>query len=125
MNRQLKRTVITFLPVLIVITVFFLRDYIFKLSFLLPPCPFYEKTGLLCPGCGNTRAVRALLTLHPLSALKYNASIPVLSVFAILLYAQYVVSAWVKPVRLVPKSYSFYITLGAVFIVYCIARNFI
>ena len=26
-----------------------------------PQCPFYAATGLLCPGCGGTRALAALL----------------------------------------------------------------
>jgi hypothetical protein len=30
------------------------------LSERLPNCLFYEKTGLLCPGCGATRAALAL-----------------------------------------------------------------
>lgn len=119
------RAVITFLPPLAVIAVFLLRNYIFKLSFLLPPCSFHAKTGLLCPGCGNTRAVRALLTLHPVTALKYNASIPIVLIFAALWYIQCVISIWIKPVRLIPRSYTFYIILFILFAAYCIIRNFI
>lgn len=29
------------------------------------PCLFQMMTGLYCPGCGGTRAVRALLSGHP------------------------------------------------------------
>ncbi len=119
------RVIITLLPPLAAAAVFLLRDYIFKLSFLFPSCPFFEKTGMLCPGCGNTRAVRAILTFHPITALKYNISIPVLLILAVILYIQYVISAWIKPVRLLPESYSFYITLGILFILYCIIRNFL
>ena len=40
---------------------------------LLPPCLFYQISGYYCPGCGGTRAMRALLSgklvraacLHP------------------------------------------------------------
>lgn len=41
------------------------------------PCLFYELTGgLLCPGCGNTRAVVALLQLDLFKALSYNPLFP-------------------------------------------------
>lgn len=39
---------------------------------LLPPCPFHQFTGLDCPGCGSTRALRALLHGHPMKALNFN-----------------------------------------------------
>ena len=36
------------------------------------PCLFYTLTGLLCPGCGNTRAALALLRLDFSAAFQFN-----------------------------------------------------
>ncbi|MBQ6855594.1 MAG: DUF2752 domain-containing protein, partial [Lachnospiraceae bacterium] len=36
------------------------------------PCMFRMLTGLYCPGCGGTRAVKALLTGHPIQSFLYH-----------------------------------------------------
>lgn len=36
------------------------------------PCLFHLLTGLYCPGCGGTRAVKYLLTGHPVLSLCYH-----------------------------------------------------
>ena len=36
------------------------------------PCLFQMMTGLYCPGCGGTRAVRALLSGHPVLSFLYH-----------------------------------------------------
>ena len=41
------------------------------------PCLFRKITGLQCPGCGNSRAVLALLRLDVAEALRYNLLFPV------------------------------------------------
>lgn len=41
------------------------------------PCIFNKLTGLSCPGCGNTRAVLALLRLDLIGAFTYNPMFPV------------------------------------------------
>ena len=38
-----------------------------------PGCPFFAATGLLCPGCGGTRALAALLHGHWGEAWRENA----------------------------------------------------
>lgn len=43
------------------------------------PCLFHLATGLDCPGCGMTRAFHALLHLHFLQALHFNAFFIVLA----------------------------------------------
>jgi hypothetical protein len=42
-------------------------------SRLLPPCPLHTLTGVLCPGCGSTRALHALLHGRIASAFGFNA----------------------------------------------------
>jgi hypothetical protein len=46
-----------------------------------PVCPLYSLTGFACPGCGLTRGFHALFHGDVLTALDYNALIPVYSAF--------------------------------------------
>jgi hypothetical protein len=38
-----------------------------------PRCPFHELTGLLCPGCGATRALAAMVHGQVADAFRLNA----------------------------------------------------
>lgn len=42
-----------------------------------PICPLYKLTGFSCPGCGMTRGFHALFHGDVLTALGYNALIPI------------------------------------------------
>lgn len=46
-----------------------------------PRCPVYLTTHWLCPGCGGTRALHALLHLDLRTALHYNALFTLLAPF--------------------------------------------
>ena len=46
-----------------------------------PACPLYKATGFACPGCGLTRGFHALFHGDVLTALDFNALIPVVAVF--------------------------------------------
>jgi hypothetical protein len=39
---------------------------------LYPQCPIHQYFGILCPGCGTTRALAALLHGHLMEALHFN-----------------------------------------------------
>lgn len=43
------------------------------------PCAFHQKTGLYCPGCGDTRALHALVHGRILEAFGYNLLFPFLA----------------------------------------------
>lgn len=45
------------------------------------PCTLHSLTGLYCPGCGASRALRALLHLDFYQALRYNALFTVCAPF--------------------------------------------
>jgi hypothetical protein len=47
----------------------------------LPACPLYKTTGYACPGCGLTRGFHALFHGDVLTALDFNALIPLVTVF--------------------------------------------
>lgn len=46
-----------------------------------PACPFHALTGLNCPGCGLTRGFHALFQGDVLSALHFNALLPIYFLF--------------------------------------------
>ena len=48
---------------------------------LFPACPLYRTTGFACPGCGLTRGFHALFHGDILTALDFNALIPLVSIF--------------------------------------------
>lgn len=62
--------------------IFAISRVLFSLSpnlrrlFRLPPCLFYLITGYYCPGCGGTRAVRALAGGRFLRAVYYHPFVP-------------------------------------------------
>jgi len=44
---------------------------------LFPVCPLYTLTGIHCPGCGLTRGFHALFHGDVLTALQFNALLPI------------------------------------------------
>ena len=55
-------------------------------GYLKMPCLFFQLTGLLCPGCGNTRATMALLRLDFKGMLSYNLLYPLQMLYIAHLY---------------------------------------
>ena len=52
-----------------------------------PPCPFHALTGLLCPGCGATRALAALVHGNLAEAMHSNGLFVVLLPFLLVYLA--------------------------------------
>ena len=71
------RTRITLWLLALVATVSLLRFPPGQYSFY-PQCPVHQIFGVLCPGCGGTRAIAALLHGHVHEALHWNALVTLL-----------------------------------------------
>lgn len=59
----------------------------------LPVCPLYALTGLACPGCGLTRGFHALFHGDVVTALGFNALLPVWAVVIAYVWLSLVVYA--------------------------------
>jgi Protein of unknown function (DUF2752) len=89
-----------------------------------PPCPVHLYLGIVCPGCGATRALAALLQGHLSEALRLNA------LFVLLLPAVATIAAMSYRRALRPETFQWpqppapalYATL-AIAALFTIARN--
>jgi len=61
----------------------------------IPVCPLYSLTGFACPGCGLTRGFHALFHGDVLTALDFNALIPIWTV----IFGYLFVSLWLTTTR--------------------------
>lgn len=93
---------------------------------VLPPCFFYQKTGLLCPGCGATRAVQAMRVGDFGQAMQNHAMIVILMFLGVLWVLSEILRGWsptVKGFRVEGwRLWYLWVILGAV-LVFTVVRN--
>ncbi len=113
-----------FLPILTLL--FFLyRDFFIISSKYFPECSFYRQTGYLCPACGNTRSVTALLHGDILNSLGYNITPLLLLTFAAAFYIELVACAFGVKMLIIPRNYRFLTAVLTALPLYYLFRNFI
>lgn len=90
------------------------------------PCPIRALTGLLCPGCGNTRAALSLLRFDIIGMFEYNLMFPLEAAYMIRIY--YVCSK----TYIGGGKFSYYTTPKAIdiaflvlLVVWTVVRNFL
>jgi hypothetical protein len=62
----------------------------------LPPCTFYDKTGLPCPSCGMTTSFALLIRGDVLNSLRANCVGTLLAAFCLLLVPWSLISVWLR-----------------------------
>lgn len=94
-----------------------------KASFF-PACPLYSTTGFACPGCGLTRGFHALFHGDVLTALDFNAMLPLVGLFLGFIFAS-LVSVAVRGRGLVLGNWNLVMLWGTLvaLIVFGILRN--
>ncbi|MGN1434087.1 MAG: DUF2752 domain-containing protein [Ruminococcus sp.] len=99
----------------------------FALRFvMLPECNFYKWTGLYCPGCGDTRAVIALMNGDILLSLRQNALIVVLLLILAAMYIELLLKVvFEKRFKSPVLNLKFLCIFLILFAVYSVVRNFI
>lgn len=76
------------------------------------PCVFHSVTGAYCPGCGGTRAVKALLAGDLAASFRFHPII-VYTVFIIVLeFVTWLLARLLKKPELHVKHYNFFVYLG-------------
>jgi len=89
-----------------------------------PVCPLYRLTGFACPGCGMTRAFHALFHGDILTALHYNAFVPVFAVLLTFVFVSLILyAASARSIRIYAFKPSMLWTVFALLLVFGVLRN--
>lgn len=88
-----------------------------------PVCPIYAWTGLLCPGCGGTRAIAALLRGNFAEAWRWNALLVSLVPFGLGYWVVMGWRVWFRDARWVVVPKGMWVGVGVVAVGFMVWRN--
>lgn len=124
LNKTKHRVLVCSLPIVVVVFGYLAARFIID-NFTLPECIIYRLLGWHCPGCGNTRAVIALMQGDLLLSLRQNPMIIILLFTVILLYAEVIAKSFDKKWRSPIRNYYYLYGVMIGLIIFYILRNFI
>ena len=124
MNKKMKIAVAVSAPTAVILMYIF-KEQVLGIATSLGICVFYTVTGIYCPGCGNTRCVRAMLNGDFLLAVRNNASLPFIAFLLLCLYIELVADIFGRKIKILPRKPWIWYTVLGLFGVYFIVRNFI
>ncbi|MDI9511837.1 MAG: DUF2752 domain-containing protein [Bacillota bacterium] len=108
-----------------IITIFFAYNYFdLQLMDYVGVCSFKSITGLLCPGCGGTRAVHFLLKGNIVKSLAHHILPLLLFLYLVLLLVEHSIHLFIglRTRIFIPKRWMLGV-LAAIVLVYAAVRN--
>ena len=108
---------------LFILSIIISRKALIYISGYYPECLFHKFTVLLCPACGNTRAVTAILKLRFVEAASYNITPLIAIIICTALYIELCMYAMGKRVIIIPRNNYFLGGVLAFMCIYYILRN--
>ena len=117
-----QKVLVCILPFVAVTVLYFVSLYVID-NITFPECTFHKFTGMYCPGCGDTRAVIALVHGDILLSMRQNVLVVVIIVSLIILYIELVFRAFGKKIRSPIRNYYFLVGVLIFVAVYTVARN--
>ncbi len=124
-KNKLARVLYLSIPLIVALVAIMLKEQIFSLmQWVFPDCFILHNFGVLCPSCGNTRSVQALLSGDFVTSFHSNPIIIVIVLVVLTLYAEGVLYIFGKRVRILPRSKWLLVLLAVIYAVFLVARNY-
>ena len=90
------------------------------------PCMFHEFTGLYCPGCGGTRAVKALLKGRFLDSFLYHPVLIYCAIITVIFAVSYLIYWKTKNPRYRLYLHNTYVYIGAgIIVINFVVKNYL
>jgi hypothetical protein len=123
-STQGNKIIVAAVPPAVVLLALVFRGLAPYIIEVMPPCRLYATFGLMCPGCGGTRSVQALVQGDILTSLRLNPLVGFAALLGASFYAERVAALFGRKIHLIPRSMVFlWVTMG-MFAVFYVARHF-
>lgn len=119
-----EKVLVCIFPFVLLIILYFTARFVID-NFKLPPCLTYVTFGILCPGCGITRSIIALVNGDILLSLRQNIYVFLFLVISIMLYIEFVLKIFGKKFRFPIHSDKLLYVLLIFTVLYTVLRNII